>query len=122
MRLEMIRTGFLKVGDKAVGIEVLVKFLKNHAGSLEGDARGAMLETLDASIAIQRGFGVHNAWSVFDALKEHRYITSGGPHYTFQIKGGEPVRWQGAWQGLDALWQQDPGLRDVMQRIYMGLS
>jgi protein RecA len=123
MRLEMIRTGFLKdQKDNPVGIEVLCKFMKNHAGSLEDAGIHNALEVMEETVAVQRGHGFSNAWSLFQKLKEARYITVGGAGvYTFQVKGEKASTWKGGWLGLQELLAQDQELWGRMASLFMGL-
>lgn len=109
MRIELIRTGQLKgVGGVAVGSEGICRFFKNNLAAPR-----------DEEFAIEWGKGFVNAWSIVEKLKAHRYITSGGGWYEFAEQGAEPVRWQGGWQGLASLLEQDAALYQRMAERFM---
>lgn len=120
-RYELIRIGTLKDrADNPVGIEVLVKATKNHVSDAEGSPL-AHLEHLEERMVVQRGMGTNNAWSIFERLKEARYITQAGNGWRFQVAGGRAVQWTGGWQGLTDLLGKDVDLFKEMARVYMGL-
>lgn len=124
MRVELIRTGTLKDGKgNGVGIEVLAKMMKNHAGLVvDAESSAAIdLEVREEPLAIRWGHGINNAWSIMEKLKECRYITGSGGHWKFQVAGKEPVTWQGGWQGLTDLLASKSDLFTEMATIFMGL-
>jgi recombination protein RecA len=115
LRLELIVTGQLKdTKGNVVGVECLCKVMKNHLSGEEGSTAPAK----DEAFAIQWGRGICNAWTLLEKLKANRYIQFGGGWYTYQVSGGQPVQWQGGWQGLEALLTENPALYAEMANVY----
>lgn len=123
MRLEMVRIGNLEgPGGQVVGIQVLCKMTKNHAGAEDAATAGKFaLEVMEEVIAVQRGHGTNNAWPIMQKLKEHRYITVAGGTYKFQVKGQPAVTWEGNWWGLLDLLAARPDVMAQMSEIYVNL-
>lgn len=112
MRLELVRTGWLTLSNgENVGIEGIVKPFKNNLSPPNNNQ----------AYAILYGNGFDNYWTLFQKLKEHRYITSGGAWYTLGIQGEQPLKFQRGFLGLGQVLAENPPLFQKCLDIYQAV-
>lgn len=110
MRLELIRTETLKVGEIPCGIIGKARLYKNSMG---------IPRDCEYAISWLRGFD--DAWSIFDSLKGVGVIKFGGGWYTLKLPETAPVNFQGGWAQLDEMMRNDPVLAEKLTAAYAAL-
>ena len=113
MRIELIRTGTLKTGSgEMYGVEGIAKFVKNNCAPPSNDQK----------YAIEWGKGFANDWSMYEKLKEYKYITTAGSWHTLNFDGlDSPKKFQQSFRGMRALFEDSPQLFTQVQNIYSQL-
>ena len=121
MRVELVRTENLKptsgpAEGLPIGILGFARFQKNHLSMARNSGTYAI-------VSPPYGRGLDDTWTLFESLKLHRYITVAQGWAAFNTATlPEPVRWQGGFLGLKAVFEATPSIRDDMVKIFRALN
>lgn len=114
LRLKMFRMGVIKDPSGVVrGNKVGIRADKIKTNDQWGRI---------AEIGMMHGVGIDNVWSIYEAMKDRGFITTGGGWSAMQLEGDPAMKWQGGWLGLGEQCRENPELFDKLVRVYHSIS
>lgn len=73
-------------------------------------------------LAILHNHGIDNVWTIYNALREEKYIVVNGSWHAMHLPGEpEPRHWQGMHWGLATMCKEDPELFKKLVDIYRSM-